>query len=388
LGNLTTDRAAGASPERGIFRDWSPERSLRQAGLCVTFCVEMPSRTKREFANAAGAADDALSSEDLVHGVLEPLRRATASSGALMYRYDESGTLSVVGGGLVEAMPEYAAELFHLDPVQNALIQRSVMTAAVIPRLFRELDWRAYQRGPAYNEFYRRHGIEDMLGMTLTDRPYGAPLMTGILLTRSRYEPAYDDDLRLRLSRLRPRLCSAQRRVERVARLEKQRMALELALEVIADGPVVVTDASGALVHASNRAKKFFGCDEFARPLSNTPGAFTGSSGAVAARISVDVTENRSRVVGLKAGSGDGFVVATLDVAAHSEDTKRRIASQYKLTAAESRVLQLVAEGLSNAEIARRLFVSVETVRTHVHRVLSKLGARSRAQAAAMTRRG
>jgi DNA-binding NarL/FixJ family response regulator len=51
-------------------------------------------------------------------------------------------------------------------------------------------------------------------------------------------------------------------------------------------------------------------------------------------------------------------------------------------------VLELLADGLNGQMIAERLFLSPETVRTHVRNATSKLGARTRVQAVALVVRG
>jgi LuxR family transcriptional regulator, maltose regulon positive regulatory protein len=58
-----------------------------------------------------------------------------------------------------------------------------------------------------------------------------------------------------------------------------------------------------------------------------------------------------------------------------------RIAIAESLTAREGEILKLIAQGLSNKEMARTLAVSPETVKSHVKRVFAKLGVERRVQA-------
>ena len=57
------------------------------------------------------------------------------------------------------------------------------------------------------------------------------------------------------------------------------------------------------------------------------------------------------------------------------------------LTQREREILQLLADGMSNAEVATRLFISQETVKSHVRHILAKLEAETRTQAVAIALR-
>jgi DNA-binding NarL/FixJ family response regulator len=70
-----------------------------------------------------------------------------------------------------------------------------------------------------------------------------------------------------------------------------------------------------------------------------------------------------------------------IDEFARRHEVNERTISIETLTPRENEVLLLIAQGMSNAEIAAELVVSEHTAKTHVARILGKLGLRDRAQA-------
>jgi DNA-binding CsgD family transcriptional regulator len=82
-------------------------------------------------------------------------------------------------------------------------------------------------------------------------------------------------------------------------------------------------------------------------------------------------------------------IVSSLDPGLAAKVGWRRSARsgnpQDPLTRREREVLELIRQGLSNRQIAKALWISESTVKVHVHNVLTKLGARSRTEAAALS---
>jgi DNA-binding NarL/FixJ family response regulator len=109
-----------------------------------------------------------------------------------------------------------------------------------------------------------------------------------------------------------------------------------------------------------------------------------GASGFLLKDVTAERLFDAVRVV----AAGEALLAPAITRRLISEFTKLRPVSDAlpsaavgALTPRETEVLRLVAEGLSNPEIAQRLVVTEETVKTHVSRILAKLGLRDRTQA-------
>jgi two-component system OmpR family response regulator len=102
--------------------------------------------------------------------------------------------------------------------------------------------------------------------------------------------------------------------------------------------------------------------------------------------VSGERTQSFDRVAGFLVG-GDDYLVKPFALDEFVARIRRllerqsNLAEGSRLTPREIEVLQLVADGLSQGEIGRRLVVSPKTVGTHTERIFKKLGVHSRAQA-------
>ena len=149
----------------------------------------------------------------------------------------------------------------------------------------------------------------------------------------------------------------------------RRRLQAALALHERTHSAVVLLEAGGRVAFVSSAAQelldRYFGANGPALPAPVAAWLFDGAEQ-------------------LRVGSGDrALVLSRVDDALLLEEEPRSLP---QLTAREREILELVAEGHTNGEIAERLWISSGTVRKHLDNLYAKLGVHSRTAAAAFLR--
>ncbi|HKY62807.1 MAG TPA: LuxR C-terminal-related transcriptional regulator [bacterium] len=329
---------------------------------------------------------ESLSLEDLGGRVLPLIDRLFDASTSLLYRFNERREMIGVGGGLVEAHLYYAEHYMSHDPMQPVQRRQEpwVLHGPRCP------EWREWLDHPVHSEFATHHGVDNYLSLRLNDKEMHVPGQVGIILARTRRQPDFSEREKALWTDIRPALEALTRRSESLDERARAQPYLESMVDLSAH-PRIVLDARGGLVWISERAAALLGehrsvPDPLAK-AARSLAALTAKNSEFALPLTAVAVPRRQppplradlRLV--RSRGGAYFIVAELDepgIPPLLQETARR----HHLTKAETQVLALIALGLSDREIGRRLFVTKATVNSHVTRILSKLGLSSRLQAA------
>jgi DNA-binding CsgD family transcriptional regulator len=346
---------------------------------------------REHLGRAIAAAAEAVNLGDLVTDALPPLLGAVGASNALVYRYGEGSVMEALGGSLAGVMGAYTRDVFARDPLQGP--PRALPPGIKVVMVSRVVDRRAFVTSDAYHAFYAPHDVSHVTCLWLTGTTrYGEPGMTGILLGRAPGEDPFSEREAAVLGEALPALAAAVRRSARLEEADGRRRALEAIAAGAISRPVIAVSRAGRVLWMSRAAEMLLGAacelppgllDAARRLAAAADGARPERVPSVAASYTLaNGTQVRVELTVTRATSGEPVVLAEL---AGNGDGGAAFAARARaegLTRAEAEVLAILAGGVSNAEIAARLHVSVETVRTHVARILRKLDVATRAQAA------
>jgi DNA-binding CsgD family transcriptional regulator len=325
---------------------------------------------------------------DLAGGVLDRVKTFAGASDAMVFAFDESGFPTVQGGPFAEVMRGYTPDMFQEDMLQAYSLSLPSDTFIIGDR--GDFDFRGHVRSRPYADFYRPNGIGYVYALWPTGIRYAAPGMFGVFLCTPSMSRRPDAATLKRLGQLEGSMRVAARRMARFSAVENERDVLRRLIG-LERGAFVVWDQDGRLAWASPAAAAFIaGRSERAELHRVAALAARQLRGRPDARPSLFARPTR-----IEPRRGEAFLAefCLIPTAEGRPWLVAEVSGRYgpharlaALTTAERRVLALLARGLGNREIGAALFVSTETVRTHVSRILHKLAVDSRSKAASLAR--
>jgi DNA-binding NarL/FixJ family response regulator len=225
---------------------------------------------------------------------------------------------------------------------------------------------RELERRQIYADFFEPHEIGGQMSFVFSTRPW-------IAITVNRRRDDFNADDRRLAALLRPHLRAAYRNIGERRRAARQASALEQGMEQLA-GAVILLGPEGRIEHASALARDILGRWFASAGSARLPQALS--------EIAEGATFRRPGAVLRATPIATDPPLMLLDEERLAVDPGRIAA--LGLTAREGAVLELVAHGLSNAQIAGELYISPRTVHKHLQNSYAKLGVADRARAAAL----
>jgi DNA-binding CsgD family transcriptional regulator len=333
--------------------------------------------------DAASAASEAPTLAELAGSAVPLLARALGASETMLYGISREGRPAAHGGTFCTVFETYQREFMARDPQQEALVCYN----PPIARPGRYLDMESFRRSEIYRRGYLAFGVAHIVQCRLVGENYVAPGMASLALFRRRNQPDWGEREERTLARVMPVFRAAARRAIQIAPVLRAHPIVESIVDSADPRPRLAIDASGAVLWISPRAATLLGDG------AQAPEALSGAAQKLLTARLRDEPAGLEVFVRTRSGAplwtevhlahavdGASFISVAINDYSTPSPALAALAAQARLTPAETSVLAVLSLGMPNREIARRLFISVETVRTRVARILRKLDARSRSE--------
>jgi DNA-binding CsgD family transcriptional regulator len=349
--------------------------------------MEAVGRRARLIAEATRAAAEAITLGELAQGALTTLVDAFDAPLGLLYSLQpDEGFDGILFRGPKDALPRYR-EYSSDDPLVE-LKARTNLRLGVTSDL---VDRKKLLRSAAYNEVYRPLGIRHQLVARLSPVGYPDPGTTSIVFARLDGQSPWERADLTQLREVLPALEAAARRAARFGALEQERAVLR-GIVGRDDEALAAFSLDGKPLWRSARAERALGAalDEALVARVRQLGREWGDGGPLTTEARVRFRADGGERTGelfVVGGGNAPTVLLRIDPGAAAGSPVERAAAHYGLRPSEARVLEALSRGLSNVEIGRELFISRETVRTHVGRILARMRVRSRLEAVTKLRR-